>query len=75
VPEDAAGDAAHLGIASLHCVYFLLTWNIRHLANANKFQHLHVINGRLGPFTPTITMPLTLIPEDAPWPRSDRLTA
>jgi len=65
VPRDTAGDAAHLAMASLHSVDFLLTWNIRHLANANKFQHLHVINGRLGLPVPTITTPLTLIPEDA----------
>jgi len=66
VPHDAAGDAAHLAMASLHAIDFLLTWNIRHLANANKFQHLQVINGRLGLAVPTITTPLTLAPEDTP---------
>jgi len=64
VPQDAAGDAAHLAMASLHNVDFLLTWNIRHLANANKFQHLRVINGRLGLSAPTITTPIMLMPED-----------
>ena len=63
VPADAAGDAAHLAIASMHGIDFLLTWNIRHLANADKFQHLSVINGRLGLHVPTITTPLTLRPE------------
>lgn len=66
VPQDAAGDAAHLAMASLHSVDFLLTWNIRHLANANKFQHLRIINGRLGLSVPTITTPLMLMPEDSP---------
>ena len=66
VPKDATGDAAHLAMASMHNTDFLLTWNIRHLANANKFQHLRVINGRLGLSVPTITTPLMLIPEDAP---------
>jgi hypothetical protein len=66
VPDDAAGDAAHLALASMHGIDFLLTWNIRHLANANKFQHLRVINGRLGLSVPTITTPMMLIPEDAP---------
>jgi len=66
VPNDAEGDAAHLAMTSLHNIDFLLTWNIRHLANANKVQHLRVINGRLGLFVPTITTPLTLMPEDAP---------
>jgi len=35
------------------------------LANANKLQHLTVLNGRLGLAVPIITTPLTLIPEDA----------
>lgn len=66
VPEDVAGDAAHLAMASMHGIDFLLTWNIRHLANANKFEHLRVINSRLGLPVPTITTPLTLMPEDSP---------
>lgn len=48
MPGDALGDAAHLVMCSLHAVDFLLTWNCRHLANANKFQHLRVVNRRLG---------------------------
>lgn len=64
VPADALGDAAHLAMASLHGIDFLLTWNIRHLANANKFRHLGVINGRLGLPVPTITTPLNLSAED-----------
>jgi len=64
VPQDAAGDAAHLAMASMHGIDFLLTWNIRHLANANKFQHLSVVNSRLGLAVPTMTTPLMLIPED-----------
>jgi hypothetical protein len=66
VPREAAGDAGHLAMASMHGIDFLLTWNIRHLANANKFQHVRVINGRLGLHVPTITTPFTLIPEN--WP-------
>jgi hypothetical protein len=65
MPADAAGDAYHLAIASLHRVEFLLTWNCRHLANANKIRHLTVLNGRLGLPTPIITTPLTLLPENA----------
>lgn len=59
-----SGDAYHLALASLHRVDFLLTWNCRHLANANKIRHLTVLNGRLGLSTPVITTPLTLIPEN-----------
>ena len=35
MPADPAGDALHLAIASHHKCDFLLTWNCRHLANAN----------------------------------------
>ena len=65
MPRDAGGDAAHLALASLHHMDFQLTWNCRHLANANKIQHLTVLNGRLGLPVPIITTPLTLIPEEA----------
>src|SRR5437667_4765142 len=37
MPAEPAGDALHLAIASFHKCDFLLTWNCRHLANANKF--------------------------------------
>lgn len=64
MPDDAAGDAAHLAMASLSRIDFLLTWNLKHLANANKFRHLNVLNGRLGLSVPVITTPLSLGPEE-----------
>ena len=64
MPVEAGGDAVHLALASMHSVDFLLTWNCRHLANANKAQHLAVLNGRLRLHVPIITTPLTLMPED-----------
>jgi hypothetical protein len=57
------GDAAHLALASLHRVDFLLTWNCRHLANSNKIQHLRVLNERLGLPVPVITTPINLVSE------------
>jgi hypothetical protein len=64
MPAGAGGDAAHLAFASLHSIDFLLTWNCRHLANANKLQHLRVLNARLGISTPTIATPFNLEPEN-----------
>lgn len=64
MPGDALGDAAHLALASVHAVDYLLTWNCKHLANANKTQHLRVLNARLGLHVPILTTPLTLVPED-----------
>lgn len=59
----AGGDAAHLAIASLHAVDVLLTWNGRHLANANKTGHIRAVNSRLGIATPIIATPFEVIPE------------
>lgn len=63
MPAEAGGDAVHLALASLYKIDYLLTWNCRHLANANKTQHLRVLNARLGLHVPIVTTPLTLIPE------------
>jgi predicted nucleic acid-binding protein len=61
MPADPAGDALHLAIASYHKCDFLVTWNCRHLANANKFGHLRRINTLLGLFVPAIVTPLELL--------------
>lgn len=63
VPADAIADALHIAIASYHAIDFLLTWNIKHLANANKRRHLATLNARLGIEVPTITTPELLIPD------------
>jgi predicted nucleic acid-binding protein len=52
MPADPAGDALHLALASYHKCDFLVTWNCRHLANANKFAHLRRVNTLLGLFVP-----------------------
>lgn len=63
MPASEFGDAYHLALASLHKIDFLLTWNCRHLANANKIIHVTVINRRLGLSSPIITTPMTLFSE------------
>jgi hypothetical protein len=50
MPTDPTGDALHLALASFHRCDYLLTWNCRHLANANKFPHIRRINTLLGLF-------------------------
>jgi hypothetical protein len=61
MPREFAGDGYHLAYASYYGVDFLMTWNCQHLANPNKFQHLRVINGRLGLETPEICTPEQLL--------------
>jgi predicted nucleic acid-binding protein len=63
MPADPAGDALHLALASYHKCDFLVTWNCRHLANANKFGHIRRVNGLLGLFVPALVTPLQLLGE------------
>ncbi|MBL8875840.1 MAG: hypothetical protein JNM86_08605 [Phycisphaerae bacterium] len=60
MPQDARGDAAHLAFASMVGADYLLTWNCRHLANANKARQIGVLNERLGLRTPILATPDTL---------------
>jgi len=63
MPKNPVGDALHLALASYHKCDFLLTWNCRHLANANKFDHIRRVNTVLGLFSPTLLTPLELLGE------------
>lgn len=64
MPEDPAGDALHLALASFHECDYLVTWNCRHLANANKFGHIRQINTMLGLKTPELVTPPELMGEN-----------
>ncbi|MFT5241300.1 MAG: putative nucleic acid-binding protein [Candidatus Promineifilaceae bacterium] len=66
MPKERLGDALHLALASYHKCDFLLTWNCTHIANANKFEHIRIINARLGLFVPSLVTPMELCEEDTP---------
>lgn len=61
MPADPYGDAMHLAVASLCGCDFLVTWNCRHLANANKFERIRKINLELGLTVPILTTPLGIL--------------
>ena len=61
MPKDPQGDALHLAIASYHKADTLLTWNCRHLANANKFNHIRRVNYEMGLPTPIFATPLNYL--------------
>ena len=63
MPNDPLGDALHLALASFHRCDFLVTWNCRHLANANKFGHIRRVNTLLGLYVPLLVTPLELLGE------------
>ncbi|MBO1067483.1 MULTISPECIES: type II toxin-antitoxin system VapC family toxin [Nostocales] len=64
MPNDPLGDALHLAIASYHKCDFLLTWNCRHLANANKFGHIRRVNVMLCLYVPAFVTPLKLMEDN-----------
>lgn len=51
------GDALHLAVAVVHRMEYLLTWNVKHLANPNKRTHLSVLCMRLGLAPPQLVTP------------------
>ena len=64
MPADPTGDALHLALASFHRCDFSVTWNCRHLANANKFGHIRRVNTLLGIHVPALVTPLELLAEN-----------
>ncbi|OGV75292.1 MAG: hypothetical protein A3K19_00420 [Lentisphaerae bacterium RIFOXYB12_FULL_65_16] len=66
MPRERLGDALHLALASWHKCDFVLTWNCRHIANANKFEHIRILNSRLGLFVPALVTPMELRTEESP---------
>jgi predicted nucleic acid-binding protein len=64
MPKDAVGDALHLAVASFYGCDYLLTWNCRHLANANKYRHMRRINAMLDLIMPSLVTPLELLQGD-----------
>jgi hypothetical protein len=60
MPRVAEEDAYHVALASTNNIDYVLTWNCRHIANANKATHLHVLNTRLGLPVPKLVTPYDL---------------
>jgi hypothetical protein len=66
MPRLPVRDGLHLATASFYHMDFLLTWNCRHLANANKMKHLLRVNQLLNLPSPQLVTPEQLrLLEDA----------
>ena len=61
IPTKADRDALHIGVATYHQMHLLLTWNIRHIANAHVREDLRVLIESLGYSLPTICTPEELL--------------
>jgi predicted nucleic acid-binding protein len=58
------GDAMHVAISVVHGIDYLLTWNVRHLANPNKLAHLRTVCLRAGYVVPNLVTPEALWTEE-----------
>ena len=57
VPRQAAQDAAHVAIAAVHGVEFLVTWNFRHIANATARRRIEAVCRDSGIDPPVLCTP------------------
>lgn len=64
LPDKAARDAVHIAVACVNNINYLLTWNIRHIANAHiRRKIINIVEGS-GYQIPIICTPLEMIGEE-----------
>lgn len=61
VPPNAGADAFHIGYASAHGVDYLLTWNCRHIANAERLPAIERFLADNGYHVPVVCTPEELM--------------
>jgi hypothetical protein len=57
MPQTLSGDAIHVAVATVNALQFILSWNVRHLANPNKREHLRKTLFKVGRIAPEIVTP------------------
>ena len=63
LPAQAEGDALHIGVAAVHGMEYLVTWNCRHIANAWMRSRIEEIIRELGYEPPVLCTPEELLEE------------
>jgi len=61
LPPQAARDAVHIAVTSVHAVDILLTWNCRHIANAAIMKELGNVVANCGYEIPVLGTPEELL--------------
>ncbi len=61
LPPHAFPDAAHVAVAAVHQIDYLLTWNCKHLANAQMTRRIAVVCEKMGHKMPIICIPEELM--------------
>lgn len=64
VPETSIEDALHIALATIQGTDFLLTWNFKHINNANTRDKIHEMITQLGYKCPVLCSPEELINEE-----------
>jgi hypothetical protein len=64
LPQTAKADATHLAVACHHEIDYLLTWNMKHLANGHIRRALQRLRDTGEQYFPTICTPEELLEED-----------
>jgi hypothetical protein len=63
IPRKTAGDAAHIAIATVYGCEYLLTWNCRHIANAELHRAIRRVVEEYGYEMPSLCTPEELMGE------------
>jgi hypothetical protein len=66
MPRKAAIDAAHVAIAAVHGMHFLMTWNCAHIANAVMRPKIEAVCRADGLVPPVICTPEELVTQEDP---------
>jgi len=64
IPAKAQVDSFHIAVAAVHGIQFLLTWNCKHIANAQIQGKLAKISLEFGYVLPILCTPYELMGED-----------
>jgi hypothetical protein len=64
IPQKSVRDAAHIAVATVHEVNYLLTWNCKHIANAHILRKIEKICNATGYKMPIICTPEELMEDE-----------
>lgn len=61
MPPNAAADGFHIAYSSVHAMDYLLTWNCRHIANAERLPAIETFLADFGFHVPIVCTPEELM--------------
>ncbi|MBF0111788.1 MAG: type II toxin-antitoxin system VapC family toxin [Desulfamplus sp.] len=67
IPKKAIRDGVHIAVAAYHKMDFLLSWNCKHIANAEIIKRLKRVIGDAGYELPIICTPEELLERSESW--------